>query len=77
MNRPNRQVRRRRGKSDTVDAEVAARATLSGDATAEPKAHNGAVEAIRMLRIARRSALKARTQATNQIHDLIVTAPTR
>ncbi len=75
MNRPNRQTRRRRGKSDTVDAEAAARAALGGDATAQPKAHDGPVEAIRMLRIARRSALKARTQAHNQIHDLIVTAP--
>ena len=35
--RPNRQVRRRRGKSDTVDAEAAARAALSGDAAAAPK----------------------------------------
>ena len=30
VNRPNRQHRRRRGKSDTVDAEAAARAVLAG-----------------------------------------------
>jgi transposase len=75
VNRPNRQTRRRRGKSDTVDAEAAARAALNGEARAEPKAGNGLVEAIRVLRLARRSALKARTQAGNQIRDLIVNAP--
>ena len=75
VNRPNRQLRRRRGKSDTVDAEAAARAALGGDATAQPKSGTGAVEAIRMLSVARRSALKARTQAANQISGLIVTAP--
>ena len=75
VNRPNRQTRRRRGKSDTVDAEAAARAALSGEANSEPKAGDGPVEAIRMLRLARRSALKARTQAGNQIRDLIVNAP--
>jgi transposase len=75
VNRPDRQRRRRKGKSDTVDAEAAARAALSGDATSVPKSADGRVEAIRVLRLARRSALKARTQAANQIRDLIVTAP--
>ena len=75
VNRPNRQERRRRGKSDTVDAETAARAALCGHATAQPKTHDGPVEAIRMLTVARRSALKARTGAANQIHGLLTTAP--
>lgn len=75
VNRPNRQTRRRRGKSDTTDAEAAARAALNGEATGLPKAGDGPVEAIRGLRVARRSAMKARTQAANQIRDLIVTAP--
>ena len=75
VNRPNRQARRRRGKTDTVDATAAARAALNGDADAEPKAGDGPVEAIRMLSVARRSAVKARTQATNQVHGLVVTAP--
>ena len=48
---------------------------LNGEATAIPKAGNGPVEAIRALQVTRRSAIKARTQAANQIHDLIVTAP--
>ena len=75
VNRPNRQLRRRRGKSDTTDAESAARAVLNGEATTTPKSGVGNVEAIRALRIARRSAVKASTQASNQIRDLIVTAP--
>ncbi len=75
VNRPNRQLRRRRGKSDTTDAESAARAVLNGEATTTPKTGVGNVEAIRALRIARRSAVKASTQASNQIRDLIVTAP--
>ena len=76
VNRPNRQLRRQRGgKSDSVDAEGAARAAASGQATAVPKSGDGPVECIRMLVVARRSATKARTQAANQIHSLTVTAP--
>jgi transposase len=48
---------------------------LSGQATATPKPRNGIVESIRVLQIARRSAIKARTQAGQQIRSLIVTAP--
>ena len=75
VNRPNRQLRRRRGKSDITDAVSAARSALNGDATGTPKSGDGNVEAIRSLRVARRSAIKASTQASNQIRDLIVTAP--
>jgi len=75
VNRPNRQARRRRGKSDPADAEAAARAVLAGEALGTPKAATGAVEAVRLLRIARRSAMKARTQAANQLHSVIDTAP--
>lgn len=75
VNRPNRQLRRRRGKSDTVDAEAAARAAQSGDAAGVPKSAGGPVEGLRALRVARRSAVKARTQAGNQIRDLIVNLP--
>src|SRR5437016_550025 len=73
--RPNRQVRRRHGKSDVVDAIAAARAVLSGQATGAPKAHNGPVEALRLLKIVQRSANKARTQAVNQLRDIVATAP--
>lgn len=75
VNRPNRQLRRRRGKSDTVDAEAAARAVLNGEATSVPKAADGIVEAIRALRVVFCSTRNARTRIANQIRDLLVTAP--
>jgi transposase len=75
VNRPNRQHRRRRGKSDPTDAEAAARAVLSGEATAAPKARTGIVESIRVLHLARTSAVKGRTQVANQVRDLVLTAP--
>lgn len=75
VNRTNRQTRRRKGKTDTVDAEAAARAVLSGDATVTPKAGNGPIEAVRQLRVARNGAIKARTAAANQMHSLTDTAP--
>src|SRR5258708_4078884 len=73
--RPNRQARRRRGKSDAADAVAAALAALNGEASGRPKSGNGAVESIRALQVAGRGAVKARTQAGNQLRDLIVTAP--
>src|SRR6266545_5200794 len=75
VDRPKREQRRRRGESDPLDAEAAARAVLAGTATAPPKAGTGPVEMIRALQAARRSAVKARTQAANQLHALVVTAP--
>ena len=59
VDRPDRRTRRRRGKSDSVDAEAAARAVLAGTATAQPKAGTGAMEMVRTLRVARQSAIKA------------------
>ena len=70
-----RQRRRHKGKSDTVDAEAAARAALARDMVATPKTATGSIEAIRALRIPRNSAMKARTQVASQIHTLIDTAP--
>ena len=71
--RPNRQARRRRGKSDPADAVAAALATLNGEASGRAKAHDGAVESLRTLQVARRGAVKAANQAANQLGDLIVT----
>ena len=62
VGRPNRQHRRRYGKSDPVDAEGAARAVLSGQATGVPKSRDGIVESIRTLHVVKRSAIKARTR---------------
>jgi transposase len=73
--RPNRQARRRRVKSDAADAVAAAVATLSGEASGLPKSRDGAAESIRALKVARAGAIKVRTQAGNQLRDLILTAP--
>jgi transposase len=75
VDRPDRRARRKTGKSDPVDAYAAATAVLSGRAGGTPKTHDGIVEAIRALRVVRRSAVKSRTQTINQIRTLIVTAP--
>nr|WP_073791087.1 transposase [Streptomyces sp. CB01580] len=75
VDRPDRKTRRMKGKSDPIGAYAAATAVLSGRATGVPKSRDGVVEAVRVLRIARRSEVKARTQAMNQIRSLLVAAP--
>jgi transposase len=75
VNRPDRAARRRRGKSDPVDAEAAARAVQAGEVTIVPKAADGQVEMLRSLRVARTTAMRARTQAVNALRSLLVTAP--
>lgn len=75
VNRPDRANRRRRGKSDPVDAAAAARAVLSGQASAIPKDREGPVDALRALTMARSSAVKATTQASNRIKALLVGCP--
>jgi transposase len=75
VDRPDRKARRQRGKSDPLDAEAAARAVQAGTATGTPKTRTGPIEAIRVLRVARRSAIKARSQAALQLRALVATAP--
>ena len=75
VDRPNRQVRRRHGKSDPLDAVEAARAALSGRASGIAKTADGHVEAIRVLLVAKRSARAARTKALTQIRHLGFCAP--
>src|SRR3712207_3419748 len=75
VERPKRRHLRRNGKSDPIDAEAAARAVLADETAGEPKSADGQVEMIRILRSARQSAVKARTQAANQLQALLVTAP--
>jgi transposase len=75
VERPKRRHLHRNSKSDSRDAESAARAVLAGETAGEPKSADGRVEMIRVLRTARRSALKSRTQAANQLRNLVVTAP--
>lgn len=75
VNRPNRQLRRAKGKSDTVDAESAARAVLAGHATAVPKSHDGVIEAIRVLLVAHTSAKQALQKVDARLRSLTLTAP--
>src|ERR1022692_825871 len=75
VDRPDRSARRRNGKSDPLDAESAARAVRSGRASGIPKSRDAQVEMIRVLRVARRGAMKARIQAGAQIDAIIVSAP--
>ena len=71
VNRPDRSIRYRKGKSDPTDAEMAARSVLAGVADATPKSGEGEVEMIRMLKSTKSSAVKARTQAVNQMKALV------
>jgi len=75
VDRPDRKARRAKGKSDPLDAYSAARAALAGTASGVPKTRDGRVETIRALRVARSSAVKARSQTTNQLKSLLVTGP--
>ena len=75
VNRPDRALRHRLGKSDSIDAEAAARAVLAGIATATPKHGDAKVEMIRILKLTRDSAVKSQTQASNQVQAVLVTAP--
>ncbi|SDD81493.1 Transposase [Sanguibacter gelidistatuariae] len=77
VDRPDRKSRRLQGKSDPLDAYSAARAVAAGRATGVPKGKDGLVESICCLHVARRSAIKARTQAINQIRGLLVSGPVR
>ena len=74
VDRPNRQSRRRTGKSDPADAIEAARAALSGRAQGAGKSRDGNVEAIRALVVAKRSARSSKVKALNQIRHLGFTA---
>jgi transposase len=75
VERPDRGDRRRRGKSDTLDAEAAARAALAGRRTGVPKTKDGAVEALRVLRLTRGTAVKARRAALQLLRNHIISAP--
>ncbi|WNK18888.1 IS110 family transposase [Halomonas piscis] len=75
VSRPNRRLRRLNGKSDTLDAENAARAVLSRTATAIPKVTDGTAEMVRQLKVAYDTAVKARTAAMVTLKAMLVHAP--
>ncbi|MBB4689722.1 IS110 family RNA-guided transposase [Amycolatopsis jiangsuensis] len=74
VNQPDKATRRRRGKTDSIDAEAAARAVLSGRATGSMKTGDGPVEMLRMFKLAKASAIKARTQTINQLKAVLIAA---
>ena len=75
VDRPNRQTRRRLGRSDPIDAISAARAALSGAARVTPKLRNGRVEQMRVLLVARRSARQQRIATLNQLRHVVICGP--
>ena len=74
VSRPDRRLRRLNGKSDTLDAENAARAVLAGFATAVPKTADGVVEMIRQLKVAHDTAVRDRTGAMITLKAMLVHA---
>jgi transposase len=74
VNQPDKATRRRRGKTDAIDAEAAARAVLSGRANGGMKTGDGPVEMLRMFKLAKASAIKARTQTINQLKAVLIAA---
>lgn len=76
VTRPKRRKARHRGKNDLQDALAAAISALADSSElSAPKTRDGIVEAIRVLRIARASAVKSRTQTVLQLRNLLLTAP--
>jgi transposase len=69
-----RSERRLRGKDDELDAVRAARAALTSEPLALPRSGDRR-EALRLLLVARRSAVDVRREALVQLRSVIVTAP--
>ena len=72
---PDKSVRRKKGKNDTLDAENAAHAVYAGIRTVTPRTRDGMVESLRVLRVARKTAVAARRVALQMLQTQIVSAP--
>ncbi len=72
---PDKSARRKKGKDDTLDAENAAHAAFAGIRTVTPKSRDGMVESLRVLRVARKTAVVARKAALQMLQTQIVSAP--
>ena len=72
---PDRAARRARGKDDALDAVAAAEAARTGCRVQVAKDRGGAVEAPQVLRTTRKTAVKCRRAALQQLHNTIVAAP--
>ncbi len=74
ISRTPRAERRLRGKDDSLDAARTARAALASETLALPRSGQRR-EALRLLLVARRSAVDVRREALGQLRGVIVTAP--
>jgi transposase len=72
---PDKKIRRKRGKDDTIDAENAAHAAFAGIRTVTPKTRDGMVESLRVLKMCRKTAIAARRIALQMIQMNIISAP--
>jgi transposase len=72
---PDRHDRRKRGKSDDLDAQNAAHAAFAGHRTVTPRSRDGMVESLRILRVCRKTAVNARRIALQMIQTTIIAAP--
>lgn len=72
---PDKPDRRRRGKNDDLDAEAAAHAAFAGKRAVTPKTRDGMIEALRVLKACRKTAVTARRVALQMIQNTIVCAP--
>jgi transposase len=72
---PDKSDRRKRGKDDTLDACNAAHAAFAGVRTVTPKARDGMIESLRVLKVCRKTAISARRVALQLIHNTIISAP--
>ncbi|MBS8267939.1 IS110 family transposase [Halomonas litopenaei] len=75
VTKPDKLSRHKRGKDDTIDAENAAHAAYAGIRTVTPKTRDGMVEALRVLKVWRKTAVAARRVALQMIQTQIVSAP--
>jgi transposase len=72
---PDKHDRRRRGKSDDLDAQNAAHAAFAGKRTVTPKSRDGMIESLRVLSACRKTAVAARRIALQMIQNTVVCAP--
>lgn len=72
---PDKTVRRKRGKDDTIDAENAAHAAFARIRTVTPKTRDGMIESLRVLKVCRKTAVAARRVALQMIQTQIISAP--
>ena len=72
---PDPASRRAKGKDDALDAISAAEAARTRRRVQVAKDRSGAVEALRVLRTTRKTAIKCRRAALQQLHNTIVAAP--